>query len=308
MKKRGFSLIELSIVTIISSILIVGIYNIIKQVKITTISIIDIIDADTNYIAFYNQIFKDISSIIVPDSSKQFYKEIDKNENNKKNNITDNNKDKETQNKEKAKVIKDIFYISKDESENIFLSFITTGGFKPIDKDGNIDLKRSLIKRVAYIFKKRGKIIDIFYKETDSSLELNFIRSENVKEYKLGENFKDINFSFMIFEYTDKKIDKNKLKQNPISKWDEDSIYKKYKILVPAYISIEGSIVNKLEKKQYEFKLNFKVYAYNRYDQKELIKNKDLNKSQQIDQQLTNNVKNIENKDDNKTKVSPGKI
>jgi len=254
--KRGFSLIELSIVVFISSILILSIYNLIRQTKKSLSNILQIVDADSNYITFYNQIFKDISCITELNSTNKFYKDKFKNIKNKKVEDKQSFKDENNDN-----IINNIFYIKEDKN-SIFLSFLTTSGVNFLDQNGNIPFKNSLIKRVAYIFENNNNYITIYYKESYSNLKLEYIKSNDIVGYKLAEGLSNLNFSFSLFEYTSLKEDKSNLKKTFINEWNEEEIYNKYKSLIPAYITINGSLVNFNNVEKYSFTLDFKIYSY----------------------------------------------
>lgn len=300
-KNYGFTLIEIVIVLMIISLISFSLYQMLNQASKTVARSNQIIDTDLPIIPLYNQLELDITGMFAPQATAIAYLEKLKPEkkgssdDKKEKSSSDDKGDKEDkgsldnkleENKENKKEhIKDIFYVKANESGNITLSFITTTGIKRLDTDGSLK-PSSFIYRVAYILQKdpqKPDTFEIIYK-CDSESKLldvkNILDSKFEPTYRVMSGIKDLKIKFTLYEFkevekkdTDNKVNKTEQpeKKEPtnitLSEWQEEENFKKYKALIPAYISFEGTFLEANNRKNIEHKFNFefKVPAYIAY-------------------------------------------
>ncbi len=305
-KKSGFSFIEISIVILISSLIFLSLYQMVNYASNSVRQINNTINRDAPIIPFYNQLELDITGMFVPQSTAAFYsdkfkpKKVDNRSNSNSDNKTDNKLDnksdvqnqdtKNSENKEKEdkKVIKDIFYIKITDSGDLVLSFITTAGIKTLESDGSLK-PSSFMYRVAYILQKdpkRPNTHKIIYR-CDSDTQLldvkNILDSKFQPSYELISGIKNLKIKFTVYEFVEVESDDKDNKDNKakvsakkesknivLSEWSEEENFKKYKALIPAYLSLEGVFIQPNMRKnnkeiEYAFNFEFKVPSYAPY-------------------------------------------
>lgn len=294
--KSGFSLLEISIVLMISAIMSLSLYKILKQTKRGVLVINDIIDTNIPLAALYNQLEKDVTGAFIPKSTEDFYrKKAQESSANDKNGTKNNDKNSkealknidrptsEGSNKEKLDVetkdnspkhIEKIFFVDYKNQEMLW-SFITTNSIARLGIDQAkkvVTEPKASIARVAYQLKKdptQEGLFNLFYKYSLDNLELEPIQADNFEaSYKLLSNIKKFDLSFTVYklvEVTEKDLlEKKKAtsKAEPIKEnWEESSIFEKYKALIPAYVSIIGSVQDR-DGAEHDFRYDFQVYGY----------------------------------------------
>lgn len=291
-KKLGFTLIEIVTVILISSIISLSLYQMLKQSSKTVAAVVRIIDTDLPIMPFYNQLELDITGMFAPESSIESYvqklKKVE--ENSKENNETKeestnsvktdiDQKNKKDVNikpvpevkEENKEFIKNIFYIKTNPG--FIFSFITTAGIQTLEFDGSLK-PTTFVRRVAYTLETDEKIPNTFkiiYKCDSSSSLLNIenIQSPNfTPSYELISGIKDLKIRFTVFEFKQKEDDENQgnkdQKNVKLTEWQEEDIFQKYQTLIPAYILFKGTLVepNGVE---HPFEFEFKVPAYSPY-------------------------------------------
>lgn len=288
--KPGFSLLEISIVLMISAIMSLSLYQILKQTKKGVLVINEIIDTNIPLTALYNQLEKDITGAFIPKSTEEFYI---KKESKSIDNLTENKENKnskealkgipgqepeKTETKEnRSKHIEKIFFVGYKNQE-LFWSFITTNSIARLGIDQAkkvVTEPKASIARVAYSLKKdpnKEGLFNLFYKYSidnlEDNLDLETIQADSFEpSYKIVSNIKKFDLAFTVYnlvEVTEKDVEKNKEKSKaePIKEnWEESSIFDKYKALIPAYVAIMGSVQDS-EGAEHDFRYDFEVYGY----------------------------------------------
>lgn len=284
-KNLGFTIIEVMIAISIASLISLTLYQMLTQASKSVTRINLLIDSDLPILPFYNQLELDITGMFSPKSTVNFYiekfkekkeenkekeKKVEENKENNKKNNKEEDKEKE---KNKKDFIKDIFYLKTLDSGDLIISFITTSGIKYLDFDGSLK-PSSFIYRVAYILRKNIKepnTFELIYKCDDSSKLLDvkdILDTKFENSYKLISRIKDLKIKLIIYEFvkseSDKEDKKNEPKNITLTNWQEEEIFKKYKALIPAYVSFQGIILtnNNIEN---QFNFEFKVPSYTAY-------------------------------------------
>lgn len=268
---KGFTLIEIVVALLLAAMISLSLYQLLNQSSRAVSLISNIISVDTPLIPFYNQIQKDVTGIFVPKSA-----DIPKD---KTEATGDTDKDKSG--KEPQKKIDDIFYLDNKKQGQLFWSFITTAGIGTLDKNGKIN-PVPFVRRVAYLLEddpNRAGTSRLIYRFATDKLDVEAIKKSDFSpSYTLMTGIKNISFVFDLFEYKEKKDDQGrapqqKTKEVPktvyLTDWNKDEIYKKYKSLIPAYITIKGTHTDIKNKVEYPFEFSFKVFAYEEYKPKE---------------------------------------
>jgi prepilin-type N-terminal cleavage/methylation domain-containing protein len=285
--KRGFSLIELVVALLISSLLTLSLFQLLQQTRKAVRRITNVIAIDEPFIALYNQLEKDITGMFAPNSSVEAYREKDKKEKAEKDEKKAEKKEEKSQEKpepkKELKPIKDVFVLDA-KKEQIFWSFITTGGLQVLDSEGTI-VPQPALKRVVYMLEKDPQRPDVYrfmYRFSALNLDLNaFKGADFTPSYELISGIKRLEIELTLFEIPEKTEaappgkkeqpapeKKQPLKPATVKEWQEEEIWKKYKTLIPAYVKIKGDIADATGV-EYPFEFMFKVYAYRPYKQKE---------------------------------------
>lgn len=269
MNKPGFTLIEILFVVLISSMLSVSLWQMFKQISRSVDYLSKIVEIDQPLIPFYNQLELDITGMFVAQSTSQaFLKKYPEKE-------ESSEQEKAQAKKEKApeeNYIKNLFYINAAR-DSITLSFITTNGIRNLDvnsTESKVSLKAEpLIKRVAYILEpdpKHPNVKRVMYKSSDNLNLDNILRSDFNPTNQIFSNVKDFNVELSLFEPVTVKPGEEKKesqkRSTTIKEWSEEEVFKKYKALIPAYITIRGSYTDLRAKLEYPFEFKFKVEGY----------------------------------------------
>ena len=279
--KQGFSLIELVIALFMAALISLSLFQLLSTTRRSVRRITSVIEHDIPFIAFYNQLEKDVMSMFAPRSSVAAYAAQEKG-------------------KEQPKAEKNIFAI-EGKADSFFWSFITTGAFKVLDKDGSIVAAPS-VRRVAYMMEKdpnRPELKRLIYRLSDNDISLESIKSPKFsRSYELIAGIKSFEIECTLIEIVEQKgepgkkpdaqasqnkpgADKKAPSTTIIKEWNEDEIWKKYKSLIPAFVRIRG-IVADITGIEYPFEFFFKVLAYNPYKEKDQKKEQDQNLFEKI--------------------------
>lgn len=274
--RSGFTIIELMIALMISSLVGISLYQMFFQTSRTVREIVQVIHADEPIYPIYNQLQNDITGMFAPRATVNFYiktladatdKDAKSQEKKEQPKLNDN-KDEAKKN---DNIIKDVFFVETKESGYLFLSFITTGGVSQLEANGSL-VPNSFVRRVAYVIQddpSRPGTMKLSYKFNNESPAIDFIkRADFYPSYKILDGIKDFVIEFTIFEpQTSENKDKPKSTERVILKeWNEEEIFEKYKALIPAYITIKGSYTDAAGKVTHPFEFDFKVYAYSNYE------------------------------------------
>lgn len=284
--KSGFSLLETIIVLFVSAMLSLTVYRIFYQSSSTVNKIVKIIDLDDPIIPFYNQLELDVTGMFALNETTNFYADKLKEQEKPKSKAPEtppannpqniNKKPDDKEKKPEIKVILNNFFI-KVESNSLFLSFITTSGIQMLDYTGTLR-PDPLIRRVAYILRpdeKNPGSFKLLYRMAIDNLDLNHIQSDSFEPtYEIISKIKNLKVEVTVFEIKEKKAgqedsdNKEESKSIDLADWTEEEVFKKYKTLIPAYISFKGSYYE--SNVEYPFEYDFKIPAYRPYVLKKL--------------------------------------
>lgn len=265
--KHGFTLMEIIIGVLIATIITLSLYQLFIQIFRGTVIISKVIEVDSPIIPLYNQLSKDISGMFVPfNTLRQFEKKKEKGEIKKEEKKSKIDK-QEVANQEIK--LDSIFYLESKDAQNIILSFITTGGLQILESDGSLK-PQPYVRRVAYILEKDPEYPEtsrLIYRYQSSGLDLNKIKEQKfLPSYVLFQGIKNFKIELTFFELVK---DKEKTKeQEPvsktisISKWNENEMFEKYGILIPAFVAIKGTYIDPGNKTEYDFSFDFYVPSY----------------------------------------------
>jgi len=275
--KHGFTIIELMIALMISSLVGISLYKMFFQTSRAVKEIIQVIHADEPIYPIYNQLQNDITGMFAPRATVNFYLKSLPDPNEKKGNPEEQKeatKPVEKSDEEKKKeenIIKNVFFIETKETGYLFLSFITTGGISQLESNGSLT-PSSYVRRVAYVIQEdpsRAGTLKLLYKFSNEGLSMDFIKKPDYyPSYKILEGIKDFTIEFTIFE-PQSSDNKDKAKGSSkvvLKEWKEEEIFQKYKALIPAYITIKGNYLDEAGKVLHPFGFDFKVYGYSNYE------------------------------------------
>lgn len=280
--KSGFTIIELMIALLISSLVAISLYQLYFKTSRIVKEIIQVINMDEPIYPIYNRLQNDITGMFAPRATinsylKKLAEKKDKEEKKedkpsiKSEQKVEQSKPEEKQDEEKKhdNTVKNVFYIETKEKGYLFLSFITTGGISHLEANGST-APQSFMRRVAYVIEdnpSRPGTLTLSYRFSNDNLELDFIKKPAFyPSYKILSGIKDFAIEFTIFELSDKNEKDKKSSKIVLKEWKEDEIFEKYKALMPAYITIKGSYTDEVGKVIHPFEFDFKVYSYSNYE------------------------------------------
>ncbi len=280
--RSGFTLIELVVALLISSLIALSLFQLLQQARKTVRRITNVIAVDEPSIAFYQQLEKDVTGMFAPSSSLEFFSEKEKAEKG-----PDKKGQKPDEKEVKASVkrpIENVFMLDAHK-ETPMWSFITTGALQVLDADGTV-LVQPAVRRVLYMLEKdpqRPEVFRLMYRFSAEQLEVNALKAADFSpSYELISGLKNLEIELTLFEQEEKKADaapdkkaageqaakKPPPKPATIKEWNEEEIWTKYRTLIPAYVKLKGAIVD-VTGLEYPFEYMFKVYAYRPYKPRE---------------------------------------
>jgi len=275
--KHGFTIIELMIALLISSLVGMSLYKMFFQTSRAVKEMVQIIHADEPIYPIYSQLQNDITGMFAPRATVNFYLKSLPDPDTKKNNSEEKKEppkpaEKSDQEKKKEEnIIKNIFFIETKETGYLFLSFITTGGISQLESNGSLS-PSAFVRRVAYVIQAdpaRAGTMKLLYKYSNNDLAIDAIKKPGYyPSYTILDGIKDFAIEFTIFEpQSSENKDQAKGSAKVVLKeWKEDEIFKKYKALIPAYITIKGNYVDDAGKVLHPFEFDFRVYSYSNYE------------------------------------------
>ena len=241
MNHSGFSLLELVIALLISSMMALALYQTFHQTQKTVMHVDAFIQRNVFVTLLYNQLDKDISSIFVPHSaySQESSKKSDK------------------KNEEKASLEK-IIYAQSEQGHLKELSFITTSALI-----GYNEIAQRLI-RVTYVLKSEANDLFTLMRTESTQLEYGPEKPLNVNSYVIAEHIKNFSITFYVSSSQQEKSEYNK-----ISEWSSGEQFKKMKRRVPDYIEISVVWYDTELKKDHSFNYIFPIIAQERKEKQE---------------------------------------
>ncbi len=258
MKKKGFSLIEVVVALLISSMLLVALYQMFRQVQRSVISINNVIDIDTPLITMYDRFQSDIDGMIVPSSYKAELKALQE-------------KEKKASPASTSKKLEHVFDYSLSDKK-MKLTFLTTGGIKLIDtstdssgKSSPIVALKPYIRRVYYALEpdaqNPGTYTLLWGQSEGSSGSLDDIAA--LKKFELAWGIKELSMSFAVYDVPESSdTAKGKPTLVTLTTFNAKEVFEKYKTYVPAFITIKGVVSDQRSVRQQDFAFEFSVPAY----------------------------------------------
>lgn len=306
--KPGFTLIELVMALFMATVISLSLFQLLTSTRKAVKRITNVIEVDVPFMAFYNQVEKDMLGMFAPRSSiMQYVEKSKKAEKEEKSKTKDKEDEKEKKEKKKQKeqeekpagagkgIVPVVSIAGKADS--FFLSFITTGSIVLLDKDGKF-IPTPSTRRVAYVLEKdpqRQGMFRLMYRFSSKELSAEALKKPNFSpSYELISGIRQLEIECTLIEFVEEKKGKKKEEEKEgkkaggttvIKEWNEAEIWQKYKSLIPAYARLKGAVVD-LAGAEYPFDFLFKVPAYNPYKPK---KEKELNIFQRL-QELTGSL------------------
>ena len=276
--KRGFSLLEIMVALLIASLMSITLFQLLTTTRRAVNRITNVIEVDVPFIAFYNQLEKDIVGMFAPRSSVSYYASK---EPEPEKSATQGKKEQPGQQgavpekkkpEEKKPVQKPIanVFVCEGKNDSFFLSFITTGALVMLDKDG-MPLPMPSMRRVVYLLEKdpqRPEVMRLIYRFSGNELSVDALRSSAfTPSYELVSGIKNWEIECTVIEMAEATAEKKasqEKKSTIMRTWNESEIWQKHKTLIPAYVRITGTIADR-SGIEYPFDCMFRVYAYNPY-------------------------------------------
>lgn len=280
--KSGFTLIELMLALLISSLMVISLYQMLSQTRRGVARITDIMDVDVPLIALYTQLEKDVTGMFAPQKALKPF-------------IEKEMKKKQAQTKQEAqqrqqqtpsipataqekKAPEDPVLVIEQKGTDLFWSFITTGTLQTVDREGKL-VPTPYVRRVAYMLEKdpnNPAALRLMYRYETDRTDLKPLRAPQFSpSYEIASGIKNFSVELTVYEAVEEKKanaeqeQKGQEKKVPpsaaLKEWKESEVWDKYKSLIPAYVMIKGSRVDSAGKIEYPFEFMFKVYAYNQY-------------------------------------------
>ncbi len=282
--RSGFTLIELMLALLISSLMVISLYQMLSQTRRGVARITDIMDVDVPLMALYTQLEKDVTGMFAPQKALKPYveKEMKKKQAQAKQQAaqqaTQQSPAQGAQQEKKAP--EDSVLIIEQKGTDLFWTFITTGGLQTLDKDGKLVVV-PYVRRVAYLLEKdpnNPAALRLMYRYEADRTDVKSLRAPQFSpSYEIASGIKNFSVELTVYEAPEEKKDTAQQEQKPaesktppaaLKEWKESEVWEKYKSLIPAYVTIRGSRVNPAGTVEYPFEFVFKVYAYDQYKPK----------------------------------------
>ncbi|MBA3954418.1 prepilin-type N-terminal cleavage/methylation domain-containing protein [Candidatus Dependentiae bacterium] len=283
--KQGFTLIELLIAVSISSMLSLSLYKLIQQTRFVVSDITTVIATDVPLSALYGQLEKDITGILYPFSvQKELEQQAQQPEKPAGYAVEQKSPEKPEEKKQEEKKLQDIFYINQTDN-GLFWSFLTTGGLQAITSKGELQA-RPLIKRVAYRLEKDPSDLgtfSLYYSSSVDKLDLDTLKNRPLKQYyELIGSLRQLKIQTTVFDVpeapeaqtnqADSKPEAQPKTPQKLENWNEKEIKEKYRTVIPAFVSLTGSVVVAQTTREVPFDFAFKVPAYRIPEPKKQVK------------------------------------
>jgi len=232
MLKQGFSLIEIMVALLITSLMSISLYQLVRTSGNAVERIRTIIDVDQPLMIFYKQLERDMTGIFVPQDKK---------------------------------TAGDSFIITHKQGA-LYISCITTAGLQTVDSKGKIQ-PMPFIRRVSYELVKDTKDPDLYhviYKQESESLSLETL--EQQRGYSIL-TVKSLSVSCTVFEQQRNGQPLKKPVEVPLTQWSPKEIYQQYTTYIPAFITFSGIVVSKNKNYEQKFTFKFPIPAYKLADE-----------------------------------------
>ena len=195
--KAGFTLIELILAFMFSSIILTVLFNSFFQINRSSLLTEDIIDMNTRMLIMQNQFEKDLSGAFVP---VQGIVEKKKEEEKPKDEVAQKKEKAEVPKKEKPKPVNDIFYSANKGDSLNELTFISNNPMRVYEYAENAQVKPCVVRIVYRLVpdpKKKGS----FILTRQEGTELDFAQykknaTKPIKAYELADNIKSLSIEF----------------------------------------------------------------------------------------------------------------
>ncbi len=276
--KPGFSLLEVVIALFMAALIGLSLFQLLNVTRKSVGRITNIIELDVPFLAFYNQLEKDILGMFTPRSSLGMY--VQKMQEKEKK--SGEKSEKKEEKKQASQGISPVFSMEA-KKDSFFLSFITTGAVTILDRDGSL-LPMPSTRRVAYMLvpdPQRPGSLRLMYRFSLKELSAQALKKQDFSpSYELISGIRQLEIECTLIEYVQKEESQEKApkgkeqtKSEPapkkesttvIKEWNEEDIWSKYKSLIPAYVRLKGVVVDRVGT-EYPFDFMFKVMSYNPY-------------------------------------------
>lgn len=269
-QSSGFSIIELMIALVISSMLTLLLYQSFSQSQRSARNNNSVLDVVTVMPIAYNQLEKDLSTIFVP---ARVFKDLARQAQKKNNSsIPAGQPVGESTDKKPKEPFKEIFVCTLKEKNLQLLSFISTHSLALY----NTVLPHAV--RVVYRLVSLADRPDLFslvrQETTKLDMPLAKFKEEKIREYDLIRGVKEVKVELLVpekpaeeqQEQSKEKTTKNPQPQQPkkyktLTAWDTTE-GEKPEYLIPAYINVTGIFVDLATDREYPFEWKFAVPVF----------------------------------------------
>lgn len=274
---EGMTLIEIIIAMMIASLLSILLFQSLSQSQKTGLNFDAMIDYSFTMPIMYNQLYKDFSSIFVPE--QVFRDLIEEYNTTKKASPAEKTPTKE---EKKTETFKNIFVCTLKDKNIELLSFLSTNSLSLF----NTVIPHSV--RILYrLAPDHNGLSRLMRQETvQLDMPLDVFKKGKVREYELIRGIKELSVKFMIPETTKDEKEKKSAekKYKTVEAWlpnETQKTDKKAEALVPEFIIVRGIVVHEVTQREYSFEWWFHIAAYEGITQRiEKIKKKQEEKKQ----------------------------
>lgn len=268
---RGFTLIELSIALVISSMLTLLLYESFSQAQRSARNSNSLMDAAMVMPVVYNQLEKDFTAMFVPE---RVFKDLA--EKSKKKDASQPAPQAEGADKEKKKQepFKDIFLYTTQEKIFERMSFISTHSLALYDTV--VPHAVRVLYHLEPLADKPGLFSLVRQETTKLDMPLAKFKEEKVRAYDLMRSVKNLKLEFLVPEKEPEEPAQEGKEQKKASQPQAPKKYrtlttwagdggegeKKPEYLIPAYINVSGIFVDPSTDREYPFEWKFPVPVF----------------------------------------------
>ncbi len=251
----GFTLIEIVIGIMLSSIVSLVLYNMLNQTTRVVENVTSYTNLDNKIAVLYNQIDKTISAAFLPR-----IEEVRSTLSTETVTVIKTNKTGKPENKEEKKQkVEKIFYSENDGANLKLLTFLSTGAVRGYDESGGN------ITRVVYRLVKDEQnpgFFKLLIQQNSKFLDLDILKPENSKtrSYELATGIKSLKAVYYARE--EKQEGEKNITRTKLPDWGSKEMLEKYKQKLPEFVDLNGVIWDDVKKRNTEIKFKFNIYGY----------------------------------------------
>lgn len=263
--KPGFTLIELMIGLMLSSIIGLLLYNSFFYINRSSLIVQNYLDHDTRFNVIQNQLEKDLSGAFVPIRG-MIQQPLEKKEEPK----PGQQQPPPPEKKEPVKLLEKVFYsMNKGESLSV-LTFITSNPVRVYEKAKNSSINPRMVRIVYRLMPdKQEKDSFILSRQEGQSLEFSDYEpnvAKQIPSYELASDIKSMSIEFLVPKESQKETKEIKEQQtfDTLKQWqiDQKEALSKKRPLIPQFVTITIILWDLQHEREYSKTFHYTIATF----------------------------------------------